>query len=97
METAIIALTLGLVGYQLYCSLRVAKQAFEYVPSDAELSLYEKLVNEGIYLSEQLMNSGSKHFMEIIKANNKINEWDAKVQRLTRFAVVNSSHDPNLG
>lgn len=97
METAIIVITLGLVSYQLYCSLREAKQAFEYVPSDADLSFYERLINEGIYLSEQLKSLRSADFRLIINANNNVDEWDAKVHRLTRFTVVNSSHDPNLG
>ncbi|MCY7295050.1 hypothetical protein [Alteromonas sp. a30] len=92
MESASIILVFiamcALIGCAIYSSIRTTQTPFEKRENERSFGLYEKLVYEGIAHADALMSCRNKHFMEIIKANEQLNEWDAKVYRLMQLTLV---------
>lgn len=88
MENAVV-IGLFIVGFALfYQGVKLIKQPYRKLAEQQPISLYEKLINEGIALSDDLINCRYKPPKEAIKAYRKVNEWDEKIQRLTQFQVV---------
>lgn len=77
-----------IVGYALYTGVKTFKKPYQRLVDQEPISLYEKLINEGIRLSDDLVNCRYKLPQDAMKAYRRLNQWDEKVQHLTRFKVV---------
>jgi len=88
MENAVV-IGLFIVGFALfYQGVKLIKQPYRHLVEQAPISIYEKLINEGVQLADDLRNCKEKPMHVALVAYRKINTWDEKVQRLTQFKVV---------
>lgn len=88
MEIAILTLTLCVVVYSLVSAVLQAKRPFNYLPLGDDFGYYEMLVYEGILLSERLIAAANQPIRAAFEANHRLNHWDKRIQKNTRFTLV---------